>query len=60
MIKIIEYGTKTVAVCDECGCKFSYENEDTVTREYTGPLRGYKKVVICPQCHKEKIVEQTR
>lgn len=28
MIKIIEPGTRTVAVCGTCGCKFSYEKED--------------------------------
>ena len=28
MIKIIEPGTRTITKCTECGCKFSYENED--------------------------------
>ena len=28
MIKIIEPGTRTITECTECGCKFSYENED--------------------------------
>ena len=28
MIKIIEPGTRTITKCSECGCKFSYENED--------------------------------
>ena len=28
MIKIIEPGTRTITECAECGCKFSYENED--------------------------------
>ena len=55
MIKIIKRGTKAVTTCDECGCEFSYEEEDiNHTRDeeiifgipsvYTG------RYVICPQC----------
>ena len=39
MIKIIERGTRTIVRCNECGCKFSYEEMDIV--------RG---CVTCPQC----------
>ena len=39
MIKIIERGTRTIVRCNECGCKFSYEDVDIV--------RG---CVTCPQC----------
>lgn len=39
MIKIIERGTRTVVRCNECGCKFSYEDEDVV-----------HGCVTCPQC----------
>lgn len=61
MIKIIEPGTKKIAVCDDCGCKFSFEKEDVQFRGHD-PLRPnwYQHFVLCPQCHKEKILEQTR
>lgn len=58
MIKIIEPGTKKIVYCDECGCKFSYEKEDV--QNTANNFGGYKKFVLCPQCHKEKILEQTR
>ena len=62
MIKIIEPGTKKIAVCDECGCKFSYEKIDVQTLDtvYYGNSTGRKTFVLCPQCHKEKVLEQTR
>ena len=37
MIKIIEPGTKTVAECNSCGCKFSYEKEDIQSRPHKTP-----------------------
>ena len=39
MIKIIERGTRTIVRCNECGCKFSYEDMDVV-----------HGCVTCPQC----------
>ena len=39
MIKIIERGTRTIVRCNECGCKFSYEEMDIV-----------HGCVTCPQC----------
>jgi hypothetical protein len=30
MIEIIKRGTKHTTVCAECGCKFSYEDEDVL------------------------------
>lgn len=66
MIKIIEPGTKTVAECNSCGCKFSYEKEDIQSRPHKTPdglvpaitklpifLESY---VTCPQCGKTLIV----
>lgn len=62
MIKIIEPGTRTVAECCHCGCKFSYEKEDIQSRPYKvadGVVPGITKLpiffesyVICPQCGK--------
>ena len=49
MIKIIEPGTRTITKCTECGCKFSYENEDIV-----------KTLVACPQCGKEIVLKAMR
>lgn len=54
MIKIIEPGTRTVTKCAECGCKFSYENEDIEKAEiFPNNLMFIKKTwVVCPQCGK--------
>lgn len=61
MIKIIEPGTRTVAVCGTCGCKFSYEKEDIKeTREFMDPLDIQKAYIECPQCHKEIVLEASR
>lgn len=62
MIKIIEPGTKTVTECYHCGCKFSYEREDILSRLHETPdecAAGITKLpiflesyVLCPQCGK--------
>lgn len=62
MIKIIEPGTRTITECAECGCKFSYENEDIEKR---WDLARYPSVfektwVVCPQCDKEIVLTTTR
>ena len=62
MIKIIERGTKTIGECENCGCKFSYENEDI---KVSGPhsmdqLQTRKSYIECPQCHKSVTLETTR
>lgn len=49
MIKIIEHGTRTVAECCHCGCKFSYEKEDIQSRPYKvadGVVPGITKLPI--------------
>lgn len=69
MIKIIKPGTKEVAKCDNCGCEFSYEEEDVIHMErgryndeewVKGIKHGYKRYVICPQCEKKFVIEQIR
>ena len=54
MIKIIEYGTKQIKTCENCGCKFSFEKEDIKGG------RGFKEWVICPQCERKIVLMQTR
>ena len=62
MIKIIEHGTRTITECAECGCKFSYENEDIeVSGLYsTDQLLARKSYIVCPQCGKEIVLTTTR
>ena len=62
MIKIIEPGTRKIIKCTECGCKFSYENDDI---ENDGLLDNNlvflgKTWVVCPQCGKEIVLSTTR
>ena len=62
MIKIIEPGTRTVTECAECGCKFSYENED-IEKDglWANSLVFIGKIfVVCPQCGKEIVLNTTR
>lgn len=53
MIEIIKHGTKQVTKCRECGCGFSYEEED---------IQGcsVKTFVECPQCKKEIVLKAVR
>lgn len=62
MIEIIQPGTRTVAECYNCGCKFSYEKEDIQSRPYKVidtvahdvvklPI-SLESYVTCPQCGK--------
>ena len=62
MIKIIEPGTRTITECAECGCKFSYENEDIETDGLLFNNLAFlgKTWVVCPQCGKEIILKTTR
>lgn len=70
MIKIIEPGTRTVAECYHCGCKFSYEREDVRCRPYKvidGSVPSITKLpiflesyVICPQCGKTMTVKSIK
>lgn len=60
MIKIIEPGTRTVTKCTECGCKFSYENED-IEKDglWANNLVFIGKIfVACPQCGKEIVLKE--
>ena len=59
MIKIIKEGTRKIAKCPNCGCEFSYEEEDT---EKDGTLLNNsvflgKTWVVCPQCGKEIVLK---
>ena len=62
MIKIIEPGTRTITECAECGCKFSYENNDIKVSEphSTDQLQTRKSYIVCPQCHKNITLTATR
>lgn len=70
MIKIIEPGTKTVAECNSCGCKFSYEREDVQCRPYKVPDEFvpaitklpifFESYVTCPQCGKTMTVKSQK
>ena len=62
MIKIIKEGTIKIEKCPNCGCEFSYEEEDI---EKDGLLANNsvflgKTWVVCPQCGKEIVLTTTR
>ena len=62
MIKIIEPGSRTITECTECGCKFSYENDD-IEKDglWANNLVFIGKIfVVCPQCGKEIVLTTTR
>lgn len=62
MIEIIQRGTKNKCTCANCGCIFSYEEEDI---KHDGAysmdvLRTRKSYINCPQCNKEITLVATR
>ena len=62
MIKIIKEGTRKIEKCPNCGCEFSYEEEDI---EKDGLLANNsvfigKTWVVCPQCGKEIVLATPR
>lgn len=67
MIEIIKRGTKHIAVCTECGCKFSYEDEDVINEnrnecacDIYNTTKAYIAYINCPQCNKKVIIKQTK
>ena len=67
MVKIIERGTRRkrgtrrIQICDNCGCKFSFEAEDIVTKTDEGyGSRLYREYVTCPQCNNEVVLVSLR
>ena len=66
MIEIIKRGTKKTCTCNECGCYFSYEDEDIQVESYHAlditqmSDDNYKEYVQCPQCDEEVILKQTK
>ena len=61
MVKILKEGTKKITTCENCGCTFSYEKEDThPVKVHTGLIEQNKVLVDCPQCSNPVILEQTK
>ena len=62
MIKIIKSGTRQTKTCLNCGCVFSFEDEDIRKEDIFGdPLhRGFRRTIKCPQCKTEIVLEVTR
>lgn len=50
MIKIIQKGTRRVETCDNCGCKFSFEDEDIRKCESDMDNMYDSQFIECPQC----------
>ena len=52
MIRIIKHGTITKQRCDICGCLFSYEREDVISKKDEHSIHGFTEdYIICPQCN---------
>lgn len=54
MIKIIRKGTRKVQECKECGCLFSYEEEDVKTKSDCLGIMPvyYENILIVPNVKK--------
>ena len=57
MIEILKRGTKKKATCPNCGCLFSFDEED-VLRSCVDDIE--KEWVNCPQCHEPIYMMLTR
>ena len=62
MIKIIKEGTIKITKCSNCGCKFSYEEEDIGKDGLFANNSIFigKTWIVCPQCGKEIVLETPR
>lgn len=61
MIKIIKKGTKQIRTCEECGCKFSFEEEDIEERKVNITRDSevvVNKIIFCPQCRKSITIDE--
>lgn len=57
MIKIIKHGSYRTCSCYNCGCIFTFE-EDDVTTEFVGTDK-YTRGVQCPDCGARNTVDLT-
>ena len=59
MIKIIEHGTRKIAKCPNCGCEFSYEEEDInmVPRARCLSVTHY---ISCQQCNNDIVSKEDK
>lgn len=52
MIKVIELGDKTIGECENCGCRFAYDEKDI--KKYKlygmGKLQAVISYIECPHC----------
>ena len=66
MVEIIKRGTKKTCTCDNCGCVFSYEEEDIEVESHHAfdifqmADDTYNELVRCPQCDEKIILKQTK
>ena len=52
MIKIIKRGTRKTCTCDNCGCVFSYEEEDINVEPFHAlDITQMGLIVVKSQCH---------
>lgn len=50
MIKIIQKGTRRIETCENCGCIFSFEDEDVHKTTSDTDDKYNEECVVCPQC----------
>lgn len=50
MIKIVKKGTRQKMTCEECGCYFSFDEEDIENPVTLSILSSKTKTITCPQC----------
>ena len=61
MIKIIEKGTRHKIRCKDCGCLFSFDDEDVNIRTGLGIWEmevrtQHYEIIVCPQCENEIVL----
>lgn len=50
MVKIIKKGTRQKMTCEECGCYFSFDEEDIENPATLRILSSKTRAITCPQC----------
>lgn len=55
MINVMKLGNKTIGECENCGCRFSYDEKDIKKDKLYGmrKLQAVISCIECPRCGKQ-------
>lgn len=62
MINVIKLGGTTIGECENCGCRFSYDEKDIKKDKLygMGKLQAVISYIECPRCSKQHKVNKEK